>query len=473
MNLSSSFQQRRKEKFLSPGTKNERQIKIKKVSKMDKTRSNDAKRKSVINRNLKSRIDKSKNEEKGFVLVVGLIVMMVLLLLAVPFLYQLSFENRLTNKSYKSSAALSLAEAGVERAIWELNYGDISSWTGDDTLRTMGIFSFQAAGGNVIGDVGIRVVDPNADRPIVESRGTVPYVGSLEVIRTVRSVLGGYPPFKFAAFAEDGIMIDGQVKIDSYDTRNGAYDNPGNVGSEGDIGTNSGEFNAIYMDNSADLAGDALSGYESDPELVIITDPGANIDGEKRALDYEIKLPQITPPTGLLWMGDYSMSSTDSISLSGEYGSFTMENNSVVTIVDDVILYITGDFYMDQNSRLDIAVGASLQIIMGSGSFEMDQTSTINNLSQDPTKFVLFGTYSFTGDIYIDQSSEFYGAIYAPNSFVELDQGNGFYGAVIAYDILFDKHTVLHYDKALEALEILPSMGALYEVKSWQIKVSN
>jgi hypothetical protein len=473
MNLSSSFQQRRKENFLSPGTKDERLTKIKKVSKMDKTRSNDVKRKSVINRNLKSRIEKSKNEEKGFVLVVGMIVMSCLLLLTVPFLYQLSFENRLTEKSYKSSAALSLAEAGVERAIWELNYGDISSWTGNDTLRTMGISSFQAAGGKVIGDVGIRVVDPTADHPIVESRGTVSYVGSLEVIRTVRSELGGFPPFKFAAFAEDGIMIDQQVMIDSYDTRNGDYDNPGNVGSEGDIGTNSGDFSAIYMDNSADLAGNALSGYESDPESVIITAPGANIDGEKRALDYEIELPQITPPTGLTWMGDYSMSGTDSIFLSGQYGSFTMEANSVVTIEDDVILYITGDFYMDQNSRLDIAVGASLQIIMGSGSFEMDQTSTINNLSQDPTKFVLFGTASFIGDIYIDQGSEFYGAIYAPNAFVELDQADGFYGAIIAKDILFDQHTVLHYDKALEALEILPSMGALYEVKSWQVKVSN
>jgi len=472
MNLSSSFQQRRKENFLSPGTKNERQIKIKKVSKMDKTGNNDAKRKSVINRNLKSRIDKSKNEEKGFVLIVGLIVMTVLLLLAVPFLYQLSFENKLTTKSYKSSAAMSLAEAGVDRAIWELNYGNISSWTGDDTLRTMGISSFQAAGGNVIGDVGIRVVDPTADHPIVESRGTVSYVGSLEVIRTVRSELGGFPPFKFAAFAEDGIMIDQDVMIDSYDSRDGDYDNPGNVGSDGDIGTNSGDFSAIYMDNSADLAGDAVSGYESDPESVIITDPGANIDGEKRALDRIIELPPITPPT-LPWRGDYSMSGTDSIFLSGEYSSFEMENNSVVTIEDDVILNITGDFYMDQNSRLDIAVGASLQIIMGSGSFEMDQSSAINNLSQDPTKFVLFGTPSFTGDIYIDQSSEFYGAIYAPNAFVELDQGNGFYGAIIAKDILFDQDTVLHYDKALEALEILPSMGSLYLVKSWQVKISN
>ena len=419
-------------------------------------------------------MDKTRsNKEQGFVLIVGLVVMGVLLLLAIPFLYHVSFENKLTTKTYKSSAAMSLAEAGVDRAIWELNYGDISGWTGDDTLRTMDISSFQAAGGNVIGDVGIRIVDPTADHPIVESRGTVSYVGDLEVIRTVRSELGGFPPFKFAAFGDDGIMIDQEVMIDSYDSRIGDYDNPGNVGSEGDIGTNSGDFNAIYMDNLADLAGDAVSGYESDPESVIITDPGANIDGVKRSLPVEIEFPSITPPSGLPWVGDYSMSGTDSIFSSGEYINFTMENNSVVTIEDDVILYITGDFYMDQNSRLDIADGASLQIIMGGGSFEMDQSSTMNNLSQDPTKFVLFGTDAFIGDIYIDQSSEFYGAIYAPNAFVELDQGDGFYGSIIAKDILFDQDTVLHYDQALEDLEILPSMGSLYVVKSWQVKVSN
>jgi hypothetical protein len=401
---------------------------------MDKTRNNDFIRKSIISKNLESKSVEGRQKEQGFVLVVGMVIMGVLLLLAIPLLYQLSFENRLTDKSFKSSAATSLAEAGVDRAIWELNYGDISGWTGDDTLRTMDISSLQAAGGNVIGDVGIRVVDPTADHPIVESRGIVAYIGDKEVVRTVRSELGGYPPFKFAAFGDDGIMIDQDVSIDSYDSRDGAYDNPGNVGSEGDIGTNSVDFNSIYMDNLADLAGDAVSGYESDPESVIITDPGANIDGEKRALPVEIELPQITPPGGLTPMGDYSMSGTDSIFLSGEYGSFTIENNSVVTIEDNVILYITGDFYMDQNSRLDIAVGASLQIIMGGGSFEMDQTSAINNLTQDPTKFVLFGSSSFAGDIYIDQGSEFYGAIYAPNSFVELDQGDGFYGAIIAND---------------------------------------
>jgi len=416
--------------------------------------------------------DTKRHEEQGFILVIGVIVMTFLLLLALPFLFQLSLENRVTNKSFKSSAALSLAEAGVERAIWELNYGDILSWSGDSAFRTMTISDFQASGGNVIGDVKVNVVEPEADDPVVESTGKVSYVGSQEVDRTVRSVLGGFPPFKFAAFGDDGIWIDKGVFIDDYDSRNGVYDNPGNSGSEGDIGTNSDMMSAIYMDNSSDLAGDAVSGYESDPETVIITAPGANIYGEKRSLPVPIEFPQIIPPEGLPWVGDYSMSGFDTIFTSAEYGSFTIGANSVVTIQGDVALYITGDFYMDQNSRLDIADGASLQIILGSGSFEVDQTSTINNLSQDPTKFVLFGTESFTGNIYIDQGSGFYGAIYAPNAFVELDQGDGFYGAIIAKNILFDKTTVLHYDKALEDLEILPSMGALYEIKSWQVKIS-
>ena len=82
---------------------------------------------------------KDKYKEQGFILIIGVIVMAFLLLLALPFLFQLSLENRLTNKSYKSFVALYLAEAGVESAIWEMNYGDISSWNGNSQVRTMTI----------------------------------------------------------------------------------------------------------------------------------------------------------------------------------------------------------------------------------------------------------------------------------------------------------------------------------------------
>ncbi len=69
------------------------------TSNMNKTR-----RKSVKNR----------DKEQGFILIVGMIVMTFLLLLALPFLFQTSVENRLTDKSYKVSTAVSLAEAAEQ-----------------------------------------------------------------------------------------------------------------------------------------------------------------------------------------------------------------------------------------------------------------------------------------------------------------------------------------------------------------------
>ena len=129
------------------------------------------------------------NKKEGFILVIGIFTITFLLLFAFPFLSQLSTDFRLNEKSYKSSAAFSLAEAGVERAIWELNYGDISSWSGDGSLRTMTISSFQTPDGHVKGKVEISVENPGADNPVVEVTGMVVYIGSHNAIRTARVAL--------------------------------------------------------------------------------------------------------------------------------------------------------------------------------------------------------------------------------------------------------------------------------------------
>ena len=76
---------------------------------------------------------KKQQENQGFILVTSVIVTLIMLLLAGPFLFQLSADNKSHKKSSKSLTALSLAEAGVERAIWEINYGDMSVWEGDSS----------------------------------------------------------------------------------------------------------------------------------------------------------------------------------------------------------------------------------------------------------------------------------------------------------------------------------------------------
>ncbi|MEE8376945.1 MAG: hypothetical protein V3R45_01115, partial [Candidatus Aminicenantaceae bacterium] len=92
----------------------------------------------------------NKNEhERGSVLIIALLVTLMLLILIMPFLAKLSGAYRLTEKSYRTLVATNLAEAGIERAIWELNYGSIWTWDGEANNRILELSDLQAASGNV------------------------------------------------------------------------------------------------------------------------------------------------------------------------------------------------------------------------------------------------------------------------------------------------------------------------------------
>jgi Tfp pilus assembly protein PilX len=413
---------------------------------------------------------KRRNEEKGFVLIVGLLVMTVLLLLAVPFLYQLSFENRLTVKSYKSSAALSLAEAGVERAIWELNYGDISTWDGDSSLRTMTISSFQTPDGNVIGDIEIRVEAPDGDNPVVSSSGRVALVESRVLYKCARVVLEEekYKPWTNGIFGDEELDFSSNAIVDSYDSRNGAYGGS-NMGSEGHVGTNGTHYGCIDLDPNARIYGNALSGPETIPEDVIITWGNAEIFGELDSLSEPNAMPSVPLPESLLYSGDYSLGGTDSdtIDESGVYTSFRLDSNCMVTITADVTLFITGEFAMRSNSQLEIADGIKVTIYLG-GSFIQHSNTQINNLSEDPTSLLMLGTDTFNGDMEWNSNSQFLGSVYVPKADVHLNSNADFYGSISGKSFECDSNSKIHYDLALAALELDGADGTPYTVKSWQ-----
>ena len=419
----------------------------------------------MVKKNLKRR-----NEEKGFVLVVGMIVMSCLLLLAVPFLYQLSFENRLTNKSYKSSAALSLAEAGVERAIWELNYGDILTWDGDSSLRTMTISSFQTPDGNVIGDIEIRVEDPDGDNPVVSSSGRVALVESRVLYKCARVVLEEekYKPWINGIFGDEELDFSSNAYVDSYDSRDGAYGGS-NMGSEGHVGTNGTHYGCIDLDSNARIYGNAVSGPESIPEDVIITRGNAEIFGEMDSLSEENAMPSVPLPEALLYNGDYSLGGNDSdtIDESGVYTSFRLDSNCTVTITTDVILYITGEFAMRSNSQLEIADGVKVTIYLG-GSFIQHSNTQINNLSEDPTSLLILGTDTFNGEMEWNSNTQFLGSVYVPKADVHFNSNADFYGSISAKSFDCDSNSKIHYDLALAALVLDGAEGTPFTVKSWQ-----
>ncbi len=419
---------------------------------------------------------KKKHEEQGFFLLIAVIVMVFLFLLVASFLFQLSNDKRLTRKSSKSSVALSLAEAGLERAIWELNYGDISSWEGDISERTLTIPDFQSSNGNVMGEIEIKVTDPEGENPVIESTGSVILSDSqtfeARTTRVVLEVIEPPPLFNYALFGGvGGVDLGSNAEVDSFDSRAGDYGDL-NVGSKGDVGTNASSYGCVFLNSNARIYGNVASGKGSNPDMDIITQSGAIISGEKQSLSREKDMPSIPAPEGLTSRGDYYLEGDNSatISESGEYNSFNLSSNATVTITADVTLYITGDFSMGSNTNIEIAEGVTVKIYLG-GSFEQRSNTSIHNLSEDPSKLMIFGTDSFTGEMEWNSNSDFWGAIYVPNADVRFRSNSDFYGSIVGESFDLDSNARFHYDEALEEFNIdVDSEMIFFRVKSWQEK---
>ena len=420
---------------------------------------------------------KKQQENQGFILVTSVIVTMLMLLVVGPFLFQLSADNRNYKKSTKSLVALSLAEAGVERAIWELNYGDMSGWDGDSSERTLTISDFQTSNGNVMGDIEINVTNPKGEYPVIESIGKVSLTGSQELVaRSTMVVLEEVPTslFDYAVFGGEGCVdLSSNSIIDSYDSSLGDYGGS-NMGFMGHLGTNASGYGCIDLASNAELYGNAISGPGSDPDIDIITRGNAKIYGEKQSLSSPKLMSSVLAPEGLTPMGDYYLDgeSSDTISTSGEYTSFRISSNAKVTITADVTLYITGDFSLLSNSQLEISAGVSVTIYLG-GSFVQESNTSINNLSEDPTQLMIFGTDSFTGEMDWNSNSDFWGAVYVPKAHVRFLNNTDFYGSIISKSFELQSNARIHYDMALLGLsiELDVSEDTIYKVKSWQEKL--
>lgn len=409
----------------------------------------------------------SGEKSRGFILVIGVVVLTSLLLLALPFIYQLMSERKISEKSYKVLTAMSMAEAGAERAIWELAYGDISSWSGNSSLRTKTISDFQAAGGAVLGDIEISVSDPESNSPVVEATGRVPYSGSTTVDRTVKVVLEREALFSYAAFGVERVTVQEEALVDSYDSRDGPYGDL-NISFKGNVGTNDTRNNRISIVGTSVVMGNAYSGPGSDPELAIQVDESATLSGSKEALQKAKTIVSVLPPEGLPQRGNYNLSpgGFDTISSSGEYSSFTLEDNASLTITANVTLFVNGNFTMKSSSQLDIPDGVTVFIYLAS-KFKQYPGSSVNNLSQDPTRLIILGTQTCT-DFDFKNGSAFYGAVYVPAAPLDIGETADVYGSMVGKRVTVKSSASLHYDEALQEV-IVPSIELnSYVVKSWR-----
>jgi len=473
-----------------------------------------------------------RSREQGAILITATIVIVVMLILALPFLVKLSAQYRTTEKSQDSLAAFNLAEAGVDRALWEMNR--------PFAVTENGILDMNAEGNGTLGPVGEQVggltgtiegtvttnlgVTPNT-RSIV-STGRMPHIGNLTVDRTVGVSMEKYYKsiWDFGFFADEGFYVRTNLFTDSYDSRRGAYD-MNNRGNLGHIGTNGSDENAFDVDqgSSSSVYGNIAAGVDSDPDnltnIINLPDDGifksydADAEpGSRRILSAPFEMPSVDlyslPPRQMFdtaydfstWFtsapstsgpllssqlaagidkggyspgkGSFTLTAADS----GVYTSFSL-NKSNVTVSGHVALYVTGldgatgQFYMSNNSSVTIAPDSSLTLILGKTTYYQANNTTINNTAA-PENLIILGTDEFTGAMDYKCNSANKAAIYVPRAEFTVTNSNvDIYGAVVCRYFSFPVNINLHYDEALGNLDYVKGGIPYWKLTGWRERV--
>ncbi len=441
---------------------------------------------------------RASGRERGAVLIVAILLMVCMVVMAAPFLSRLSGQYRSTDRGYKSMAAFNLAEAGVEMAVFELNnMWLVFDWqASEDGTISRTIDDLAGSGGEAVGDVDIRVFPLVGEERIVDSMGKVPFIADRNVDRSVQVVLQAEygSIFKFAVFADEGIYMASNTRIDSYDTGEILVYDERTAGANGHVGTNSttpaSDGGGIQMSSQDTIYGNVACGAGTQVGAVdsVIDSSAANtsIEGGKYVLGTPFDMTLDPPPSSFVSGLTYDPSHPNLVagakggmtvinsSKSGIYDSFVVDVNSKARIEGDVTLYITGtgqdkgEFLMKNNSTIEIAPGSSLKLILGDTTFTQLSNTAVNNLTKTASNLVILGTEEFTGEMHWNSNTDLYGAIAVPEASIHYDSNYDLYGSLVCDYLDFDANADIHYDEALGKLDWIKGGIPGYKVKSWQ-----
>jgi hypothetical protein len=168
--------------------------------------------------------------ERGSILIVAYVFLAIALTLQAASLLISINEQRNAERTVRLSSAFQMAEAGLDQAIVELR--DDSSWEGVDYTAVGSAGGYEVEVTDI--DGSLRQIIATGHYPANDP--TAPGYQS----RQIEAYVAASQPaiFEYALFAANTIELDSNATVDSYDSADSAYGGD-NVGSEGDIGSNS------------------------------------------------------------------------------------------------------------------------------------------------------------------------------------------------------------------------------------------
>ncbi len=377
---------------------------------------------------------------KGIATVLGFVIILVLAVLASIMLMRGVGGSRRTEIYVDESKAFWVAEAGISRAVWELNNGTgaWTGWTTDGNNKTL-----QGSLG-ASGDYDITVYD-YANPPFkIAVTGYYPNRASANAITRSFEIIVSESPaylFKYAAYSQDTLRISGQGFTDSYDSSLGLYGGT-NIGTDGDIGSGT----EVDASGQAYVDGDVIIPEGSTP-------PDSKYYSGSVEEEDNPPLEQITVPANLVALPNGgSISSTTTLPPGDyQYWMFNLSSKSTLTITGPANIYLTGGTSISVSGQAEIVIDSASTgpvNIYFDGDVDLSGQGIANETSI-PSNLIMYGTNTTSQTIDVSGQADFYGAIYAPTSEVSLTGQGGLFGSFIGDEVTISGQGGVHYDAAL------------------------
>ena len=364
------------------------------------------------------------------VLIVCIILLLMLSLIGITSITTSNTEMDISGNEMRANEAFYLADAGLERSLAVLD--DSVEWR-------YGFYGEQLGHGTY----DVILADSNTqpylgDKILATSTGRVD-----EIVKTIEAYLKpiyNYP-FSYGAYGRDSVHFSGNGMMDSYDSDLGTYASQvtgGHARENGPVGSEG----TIWLEGQADVYGDA----STTPGGEIIYGGGAQVYGDTTTNADPPEFPPITQdeldyaeannnaPGGLIFSGPGNYNNGTNALTVDAHGSVTFTSG----------IYFVSDVSVTGHGEIIIAPGADV-VIYVTGNWD-SSGGTIINGNHTPSSLQI---YSVGSSMLVAGGSEFYGAIYAPETDIEIVGGSDFYGSIVGRTFYNGGGTKCHYDEAL------------------------